>query len=415
MAESSIDDGELCLPPQFLSDDYLTMEKSPVTKSTGDWFVKESGNGFKGFDFSFNSFGFSSDLSSPVDSVHGSTETESDEEDYLTELTRKMAQSTLEDDFLKSDFAFPSQSTKAWVKTGSPQSTLCAVGSGCCGCRQGSSRGSPNGTSHVSSPPGTWDLLYAAAGEVARMRMNEDGLGYNYNRGLLNTPNKPSPLLKNQNQKLDSGFYSTQTPSLIQQQVQVTQMQRVKLQQQIIKQQNQSVWGGQLKEIELYQQHRALQMVQNRTRNTEIVGAGANRPLDLPVSAWPPLVPQQPQQPNGSAMRAVFLGNSGSRKECAGTGVFLPRRAGCPSEPRKKPACSTVLVPARVAQALNLKLDDMGTQTQQFQPRFNRNLASENDVTLRIRNSNAMNHQNRTSRPSPAMNHEIRLPQEWTY
>ena len=33
-----------------------------------------------------------------------------------------------------------------------------------CSCRQGSSRGSPNG----SSPPATWDLLYETAGEVER-------------------------------------------------------------------------------------------------------------------------------------------------------------------------------------------------------------------------------------------------------
>jgi hypothetical protein len=51
--------------------------------------------------------------------VVGSTETESDEEDYLAGLTRQMA---------------------------------------------GSSHGSLNG----SSPPSTWDLLYEAAGEVER-------------------------------------------------------------------------------------------------------------------------------------------------------------------------------------------------------------------------------------------------------
>jgi len=40
---------------------------------------------------------------------------------------------------------------------------LCAVGR-CCGCRQGSSHGSPN----ESSPPATWDLMYEATGEVER-------------------------------------------------------------------------------------------------------------------------------------------------------------------------------------------------------------------------------------------------------
>ena len=50
---------------------------------------------------------------------------------------------------------------QGWVLSGSSQSTLCAVGCRC-SCRQGSSRGSPNG----SSPLATWDLLYEVAGEV---------------------------------------------------------------------------------------------------------------------------------------------------------------------------------------------------------------------------------------------------------
>lgn len=36
-------------------------------------------------------------------------------------------------------------------------------------------------------------------------------------------------------------------------------------------------------------------------------------------------------------MRAVFLGGGGSRRESAGTGVFLPRRPGTPTDLRKKP------------------------------------------------------------------------------
>ena len=45
----------------------------------------------------FGSFGTSSNLSSPVESVVNSSETESDEEDYLVGLTRQMARSTLAD------------------------------------------------------------------------------------------------------------------------------------------------------------------------------------------------------------------------------------------------------------------------------------------------------------------------------
>ncbi|XP_047338623.1 uncharacterized protein LOC124942209 [Impatiens glandulifera] len=56
---------------------------------------------------------------------------------------------------------------------------------------------------------------------------------------------------------------------------------------------------------------------------------------------------------NGSGMRAVFLGRSGSRTESLGTGVFLPRGTPTISQPRsKKTGCSTVLIPARVLQVL---------------------------------------------------------------
>lgn len=57
------------------------------------------------------------------------------------------------------------------------------MGSGS-GCSQGSSRGSPKSNCKVPSPPATWDLLHAAAGEVARMRINETNRVVNQNRGI---------------------------------------------------------------------------------------------------------------------------------------------------------------------------------------------------------------------------------------
>ncbi|KAI9181040.1 hypothetical protein LWI28_010753 [Acer negundo] len=91
-------------------------------------------------------------------------------------------------------------------------------------------------------------------------------------------------------------------------------------------------------------------------------------------------------------MRAVFLdvsvGGGGSvKRECAGTGVFVPRRYGNnnnnnnninninnfnnnPHDSRKKLSCSIVLLQAKVVQALNLNFDDIHSHVQ-AQQRFN--------------------------------------------
>ncbi|XWS43793.1 hypothetical protein CRYUN_Cryun16bG0134500 [Craigia yunnanensis] len=405
MAEEVLDDGEFWLPPQFLTDDDLFMDKSKAQnnpKSLKDSFGLELDGSKSLFPYEFpsrfGSFVFSSDLSSPVESVVGSTETESDEEDYLAGLTRQMAHSTLEDDFRRNDRAFASENSKGWVLSSSPQSTLCALRSGC-GCKQGSSRGSPNCQSRVSSPPGTLDLLYAAAGEIARMRVNEQSYAGFNNRSLLGPPaSKPSP-------NLDvSGFYPPHQ-SLPHHSLQATHFQQLK-QQQLMKQLNISVWGGQKQQRD--------HVVQNGGRNSN-----SNSPLGLSPSAWPPLQQQQQQSQlqNGSGMRAVFLAKPTGKKECAGTGVFLPRRIGTPSEPRKRPACSTVLLPAGVVQALSLNLDEIGAQPQ-LHPRFNTSFTSDGDAAaLRLLSGgNVFASQKQSNfRPQQGISYEVRLPNEWTY
>lgn len=381
MAEDLIDNGEFWLPPQFLTDDDILMDFNTIKKT----------------DFGYGLFGPgpNSDLSSPVESVVGSTETESDEEDYLAGLTKKLSRSTLQDNFWKIDNTHEIPSSKAWGVSGSPQSTLCNV--------LGSSRGSPNCPSQVSSPPpgmtrndAAWDLLYAAAGEVARMRMAEEGAGFYNNRGLLGPARKPSPIAvpqktPNPNPNPNFGYQSYH-------QFQAAQFQQLK-QQQMMKQQQ-------------YQQKQAQQMVQNRARNNN------GRPLGLSPSAWPTLQQSQQQQTPqpGSGMRAVFLGNPSAKRESTGTGVFLPRRIGAPIETRKKPACSTVLLPDRVVQALNLNLEPMASPAQIQPPRCNGNLP-DYDAALKYRNNVMLAQQRRGSvRPPPVLStNEVRLPQEWTY
>ena len=106
----SLDDAEFRLLPQFLTDDDLPMDpNSRKTKNDKDGFAfGTETDAFSRyllpyeFPYGFGSLGVYSDLSSPVESVVGSSETESDEEDYLASLTLQMARSTLEDGFKNS-------------------------------------------------------------------------------------------------------------------------------------------------------------------------------------------------------------------------------------------------------------------------------------------------------------------------
>ncbi|KAA8518967.1 hypothetical protein F0562_016259 [Nyssa sinensis] len=211
MAED-LDDGEFWLPPQILTDDDILRDYNcgnNIKSIKGEKFSRESDTGVcfpHEYSYGFGSFAPYSNLSSPVESVVGSTETESDEEDYIAGLTRKMAHSTLQDDLWKGETGFGYENQKSLTMSGSPQSTLCPVLGGC-GCKPGSSHGSPSCPSRISSPSpppppaaamarneAAWDLLYAAAGEVAKMRMIEEGSGYYHNRELMGLPRKPGPV-----------------------------------------------------------------------------------------------------------------------------------------------------------------------------------------------------------------------------
>ncbi|KAL5991656.1 hypothetical protein ACLOJK_012565 [Asimina triloba] len=191
MAED-LDDGEFWLPSQFLAEDIAMDNKNRTPEPALSCFPDE-------FPYGFDSYG--SALGSPVESVVGSTETESDEEDFLAGLTRQMADSSMiqEEGKLTGFPAIGMDNPKPKVLAGSPQSTLCAVGSWS-RCSLGSSRGSSNGPSQVSSPPSTplerkddaLDLLYAAAGQVVRMKLNDEGSKFP-GRGLLGPPRKAAP------------------------------------------------------------------------------------------------------------------------------------------------------------------------------------------------------------------------------
>ncbi|XP_031397999.1 uncharacterized protein LOC116208608 [Punica granatum] len=363
-----LDDAEFWLPPQFLNEeDFLMGRKSFNPKATaGD-----------GFGLGRLGCGSRSGLSSPVESLLGSLEAESDEEDLLADLTRKMGYSNLDDGFKTAD-------SKVRLLSGSPQSTLC---------------------------PG-WDMLCEAAGEVARLRLSEQLYALSRSRaggeGLYGAAGRRSPVpVPLKTHVTDGGLnYSHHHHSLSHQQLVANQIQQLKQQQAIMKQQRAGAnWGMNTKPA-----NGPYHAAQTGGRKPD----SAVRPLVAPAaSPWPSV--QQQQQQSGGGMRAVILGAPPSgKRECAGTGVFLPRRAGSQPEPRKKPACATVLLPDKVIRALNLNLENVGAQPH-LQHRFNGCLAPENDCVWNLGINGIAAQQNRTSRPQAVPNHEIRLPQEWTY
>lgn len=90
-----LDDLEFWLPSEFLTDDDL------LTDFKTDRFKTRR---IDDFSYGFgNSFGLSSDLSSPVELVTSTAETESDDDDLISELRRKFAHSTLQVSNLSSD------------------------------------------------------------------------------------------------------------------------------------------------------------------------------------------------------------------------------------------------------------------------------------------------------------------------
>ncbi|XVE52586.1 hypothetical protein DITRI_Ditri02bG0133600 [Diplodiscus trichospermus] len=407
-----IDDAEFWLPAKFLTDDDVIMEKENLkNKNGGNNRTKLliPSHGFPTeFPYEFDSF---SALSSPVESVVGSTETESsDEDEFLAGLTRRLAHSTSQKLTVPSLPLDKKEKTRAMAS--SPQSTLSGLGSW-----SASGNGSPNGPSQVPSPPttpfpaqnDTWDLIYAAAGQVARLKMSNEApiyTDFNYGRALPKTP--IHAFMKNSSSEL----YSSQ--SLSHNLARTSQYHGRP--EQMVKPQCGAVLGRQVKatsnwEAQLQQQQQR-QQIQSRTRSNVVGG----RPLGMPQSSWPPLqvqsqqLQQQPPQQNSvSGMRAMVIGGSGNvKRECAGTGVFLPRRYGSnPPEPRKKSGCSKVLLPAKVVQALNLNFDDANSHVQ---PHFNISFASNYDALVARRNA-LLTQARRNYRAEGGLN----LPQEWTY
>ncbi|KAL1208473.1 hypothetical protein V5N11_007955 [Cardamine amara subsp. amara] len=127
------------------------------------------------------------------------------------------------------------------------------------------------------------------------------------------------------------------------------------------------------------------------------------------------------QQRPRSGVKAVFVDGSGSRTGSGGTGVFLPRGHGTVMESRKKSGCSTVIIPARVVEALKVHFDKLGVPST-----FSSDIPPFHDALL-VSMKNKNNKSSSSSRlqsGSPYMvemsaeSHQeppADLPHEWTY
>ncbi|CAM6036542.1 unnamed protein product [Sphagnum compactum] len=190
-----------------------------------------------------------------------------------------------------------------------------------------SSKGSSQVSSRVSSPPTTpsqaqqqsdaWDLLYAAAGEVIRLKTFQQKKSMSV------------PPIRYHHQHVHSQPLQAHNSKEVPVKIGVSRLYPVHHHQQ---QQQQQGCGPGLQKC----YHGQYQSERCNNYNTP-QWTGANRG-------------------GGSGMRAVFLG---SGHESSGTGVFIPRRAGNGPELKRKPTCSSVLLPSRIVQLLNLNVENI--------------------------------------------------------
>ncbi|XP_038895137.1 uncharacterized protein LOC120083444 isoform X3 [Benincasa hispida] len=306
-------------------------------------------------------------FSSPVESEIGSYEIESDRDDgengsddYTAELSRRMAQYMFQDDDNSSTTSFQSEiQNKSWGLSGSPISTLWSP----LGSSTGSSHGSPEGPSKEPSPPST--PVVAERG------------GLDISRNVFNKLEKMK--------KVSTNGKSIQTSP----QIGETESSSSKNQSRTSKNQ------------ERRQNQQQQQFIKQK-------GSAAI----------------QAKQAQGSSLQA----NSGAKSGgSSGTGVFLPRHvnynrpAPCsqPPQPPKKKGSSTVLIPVRVLQALQLHYDRMDDETRQKITGFTALRAAANarttSHTVKKSHSGASAAAVAATATTSTSQIDVGLPQEWTY
>ncbi|KAA8543811.1 hypothetical protein F0562_022012 [Nyssa sinensis] len=333
------DEKESMFPSRFLTDEDINVSENQNIKKNGSG----SSSSTESIQHWFSSCGSSdspSSLSTSFGSELGSTETESDEDDFIAELTRQMADYMLQEDD---------------ENTSTPNS--------------------------VSAKPEWSDC--------------DMGSKTHHGQNLLSSTSRKPCSVPAHTKNPNAGFYSNDQSRAIQLE-----------NQQLIKQQGAVGWErrGKMTESTQQVQHQKQQYMMSRGRVCGFGNGGRVGPT--------------PQQQAGSGMRAVFLGGSDSRSRPSGTGVFLPRGASNPpQESPKKRGCSTVLIPARVMQALKLHFDDMNALSRSSgSGAFTAPHLQSDAVMGRSNDMHSEQKRHAESQLRPAMNHqEMGLPQEWTY
>ncbi|KAI3793292.1 hypothetical protein L1987_35908 [Smallanthus sonchifolius] len=303
-----------------------------------------------------------------------STESESDDDDFAG-LTRRFTRSVSLQERLK--IPYPVEKKRGF--SGSPESTL---------------KWNFSGPTHVRSSPKTsflqtdedaaWDLIYAAAGQVAWMKINNVNDAVFVNKGLLGAPRPVAPNFSPHNR-------------------------------------NRPIWRSENEALVRPQQFR------ERVAGGDNYCSGgrfvSGRPVGFGQSACPPhpVETQHRQQPaDVFTVKPVLAGSSGGRtvvkKGCAGTGVFLPRNyINLPPESNTKQA--------RVAPSFNKNMDPIIANPLANIPGvFSRppHLIKRDDLAEKImayrQNAVMLLQQRREGVPETRIGQaKVVLPQEWTY
>ncbi|MCD9561483.1 hypothetical protein HAX54_020607 [Datura stramonium] len=330
-----------------------------------------------GNDSIFGSYGWSehsssSGLSSPFGSELGSTETDETEseedEDFIAQLTRQMADYMLKDDEEEEDVSVDENDVdEDRVPNSTPNTVL---------------------TSNTYGLAGNW--------------YNSREICY-YNQESLGTYVKPvADSVNHQVKSSNTVFYSSDDLK------RPIQVYHLKDQPTTAKQKPSNSRGKRVKGTTT----ESVQKLKTQKNNTQSAFT-KKQTLGGHVHGGDKI--HLPVQSSGAGMRAIFIGGSGSKNGSSGTGVFLPRRINpnlTAAEPKMKSGSSTVLIPARVLQALQQHFNHMDALSQSNTCAVFPKNDGENEREDLVSKEN----QHSQDQTSHVVNdQEMQLPQEWTY